>query len=207
MSRPRVYLAGPDVFLPNAIAFAEAKRKLCDAYRFTGASPFDNAVDLATLSKREAALRISAANETMIRGCDLVIANITPFRGPSADVGTAYEMGFASALGLPVFAYTNVAGSLVERTRQALGLSAGEAPSGHFHDAFGMAIEDFDGVDNLMLDGAVEANGVTIVVKAVRDDALRFTDLSAFEDCLKLAARVFETARDPNGNFNRPRRA
>jgi nucleoside 2-deoxyribosyltransferase len=196
MTRLRIYLAGPDVFLPDAIDFAETKRKLCDAYGFTGVSPFDNEIDLATLSKHAAALRISAANEAMIRGCDLVIANITPFRGPSADVGTAYEMGFARALGLPVFAYTTVGGNLVERTRQALGAEAAERLSGQFEDSFHMVIEDFDGVDNLMLYGAVEASGAPIVVKAVPDDDRRFTDLSAFEECLKLAAGQLNVPRD-----------
>ena len=188
ISRPRIYLAGPDVFLPNATAFAEAKRKLCHAYGLIGVAPIDNELDLATLSKHEAALRISAANEAMIRGCDLVIANLTPFRGPSADVGTAYEMGFARALGKPVFAYTNVAGHLVDRTRQALGVDAIKRPSGQFEDAFHMVIEDFDGVDNLMLVGAVEASGAPIIVEAAPDDDRRFTDLSAFEKCLKLAS-------------------
>jgi nucleoside 2-deoxyribosyltransferase len=196
MIRLRVYLAGPDVFLPNAAAFADTKRKLCDAYGFTGVSPFDNEIDLAALSKHAAALRISAANEAMIRGCNLVIANMTPFRGPSADVGTAYEMGFARALGLPVFAYTTVGDSLVERTRQALGAEAAERPSGQFEDSFHMAIEDFDGVDNLMLDGAVESSGAPIVVKAMSDDHRRFTDLSPFEECLKLAARQLKVTRD-----------
>ena len=106
----RVYLAGPDVFLPNALAFAAAKRELCAKHGFIGVSPFDNEIKPSLLPKHEAALRISVANEDMIRTCGLMIANMTPFRGPSADVGTAYEMGFARALGLPVFAYTNVAG-------------------------------------------------------------------------------------------------
>ena len=29
-----------------------------------------------------------------MQGCDAMIVNLTPFRGPSADVGSAYEMGF-----------------------------------------------------------------------------------------------------------------
>ena len=35
----RVYLAGPDVFLPEAGALAERKRKLCADYGFVGKSP------------------------------------------------------------------------------------------------------------------------------------------------------------------------
>ena len=59
-------------------------------------------------------MQISAGNEELIRSCRLLIANLTPFRGPSADVGTAYEIGFARALKLPVYAYSNVAGNLLE---------------------------------------------------------------------------------------------
>jgi nucleoside 2-deoxyribosyltransferase len=36
-----------------------------------------------------------------------MIVNLTPFRGPSADVGSAYEMGFMRALGRPIFAYSH----------------------------------------------------------------------------------------------------
>jgi nucleoside 2-deoxyribosyltransferase len=36
-----------------------------------------------------------------------MIVNLTPFLGPSADVGSAYEMGFMRTLGRPIFAYSN----------------------------------------------------------------------------------------------------
>jgi nucleoside 2-deoxyribosyltransferase len=184
----RVYLAGPDVFLPNAAAFAEDKRKLCAKHGFIGVSPIDNEIDISSLSKHESALRISAANENMIRACNLVIANLTPFRGPSADVGAVYEMGFARALGLPVFAYTNVAGSLLDRTRRWLGSQVKQRAPGQFRDSFDMVVEDFDCIDNLMLVGAVEAGGAKIVVNPVPDKE-GFTHLTGFEICLELAAR------------------
>jgi len=44
--------------------------------------------------------------ERTMRGCQAMIVNLTPFRGPSADVGSAYEMGFMRALGRPIFAYS-----------------------------------------------------------------------------------------------------
>jgi nucleoside 2-deoxyribosyltransferase len=182
----RIYLAGPDVFLPAAAALFAAKRKLCAESGFVGVAPVDSETDLAVLPKHAAAMQISADNEDLIRSCDLVIANLTPFRGPSADVGTAYEMGFARALGLPVYAYSNVAGSLLERTRAALGAQVGERPAGGLEDADRMLIEDFDCVDNLMLDGAVEASGTQIVINPTPAER-RFVDLAGFEACLKLA--------------------
>ena len=102
MTPPRIYLAGPDVFLPDAAAVFDAKRKLCIDYGFVGVAPVDSETDLSLLPKRAAAMQISADNEDLIRSCNLLIANLTPFRGPSADVGTAYEIGFARALGLQV---------------------------------------------------------------------------------------------------------
>jgi len=183
-----VYLAGPDVFLPDARVVADAKRALCERYGFVGVSPVDNSADISGLTKPEAARRISDANEASIRSCDLMVANITPFRGPSADVGTAYEMGFARALGKPVFAYTNIAGSLLERTRDLPDTGARAQPGGRLEDRFHMEIEDFDRADNLMLVGAVEASGVQVVVSPV-DEAQRFTSLAGFETCLQLASQ------------------
>jgi nucleoside 2-deoxyribosyltransferase len=194
----RVYLAGPDIFLPEAGALAERKRKLCADYGFAGLSPLDNEISLEGLSRHEAALRIGAANEDMIRSCQLVIANLTPFRGPSADVGTAYEMGFARALGLPVFGYTNVAGTLLDRTRQALGAGVTREPTGRYADAYHMAVEDFDCIDNLMLVIAVEGSGSHIVVSPTAEDS-RFTDLAGFEACLKLAAQQRDAAARREG--------
>jgi nucleoside 2-deoxyribosyltransferase len=189
MTAYRVYLAGPDVFHPDAEALAEAKRKLCAEYGFIGISPVDNELGLEGLPPREAALNIALANEAAIRTCDLVIANFTPFRGPSADVGTAYEAGFARALGLRVFAYTNVAGSLLDRTLET---SAGvtRRPSGAFEDRDGMVVENFGCFDNLMLFGALEGDAERVVtIEATAQD--RFTALGGFEICLQTAKQQF----------------
>lgn len=194
MTALRIYLAGPDVFLPNAAAVAEAKKTLCGAYGFEGVSPVDNEADTAGLPKHEAALKIFAANERAIRNCDSLLANLTPFRGPSADPGTAYEIGFARALGRPIFAYTNVADSLLERMRLQAGNRLVRRASGQYEDADHMAIEDFDCADNLMLVGAVEGSGSPIVMHATAPSG-RYTDLVGFEMCLKLAASHFKLGR------------
>ena len=188
MTAPRVYLAGPDVFLPDAPALAAAKRALCARHGFVGVSPVDSEIDLSALSRPAAASRISAANEAMIRSCDLLVANLTPFRGPSADVGTVYELGFARALGRPVFGYTNAAGSLLDRTRHHPGAVPSPLHPDRFEDALHMVVEDFDGADNLMIVGAIEASGGRIVVSPTRPE-LRFTDLAGFVTCLEQAAR------------------
>ena len=114
---PRVYLAGPDVFFRDAEAWAEHRKAICAEHGLVAVSPLDplaeEAADWAELPEWQ---RIAWRNEAHIRSCDAVIANLTPFRGPSADAGTVYEVGFARALGRVVFGYTNSAVPFTQRT-------------------------------------------------------------------------------------------
>ena len=104
----RVYLAGPEVFLVNAREIGARKRAICERHGLVGVFPADEedpAID-AAIPPNEG-LAISRAMERPCGRCNAMIVNLTPFRGPSADVGSAYEMGFMRALGRPIFAYTN----------------------------------------------------------------------------------------------------
>lgn len=186
---PRAYLAGPDVFLPDPISIADKKKVLCSRYGFEGVFPLDADIDLTGLSPREAGTRISQANEALIRSAHLLIAHITPFRGPSADVGTAFEMGFARAIGLPIYAYSNERDDFTSRTVQFLGTTR-RRPSGEIEDEDGMAIESFGLIDNLMIAGAVECSkGCVATTSSSRRE--RFTLLEAFENCLSTARQDF----------------
>jgi nucleoside 2-deoxyribosyltransferase len=188
--RPRVYLAGPEVFLRDAVEQGEKKKALCGKYGLEGVFPFDTKVSLDDYpSRRETGYRISEANEALIRGCVAMIANMTPFRGVSTDVGTAYEMGFGRALGLVVFAYTNIPVGFVERTARALGPSAKRDERGHLRDAQGMTVEEWDLTDNLMLEGGIRASGGELVLVSAPEDAL-FTYLDGFEKCARLASKA-----------------
>jgi nucleoside 2-deoxyribosyltransferase len=191
MLPPRVYLAGPDVFLTNAKEIGEQKKVLCRRYGFEGVFPLDIEVSAAGRSPREVGLYISAVNENLIKSCPIVIANITPFRGPSADVGTAYEIGFAHALGKKVFAYTNVAASFTDRTRNTLNFQVARSNDGKLRDANGMFIEEVDLADNLMIDGCIHANSELLVIEDAPADQL-FTFLGGFEKCLKAAQKMFQ---------------
>lgn len=54
----------------------------------------------------------------------------------------------------------------------------------------GHSLEDFDMIENLMLHGGVERRGGPVAVHAA-DPARLYTDLTAFEQCLKaLSERV-----------------
>jgi len=85
----RIYLAGPDVFLPDAIDIGRAKVALCARYGLIGLYPLENAVDRAA---DDASLQIFRGNEAMMIEADAIVANLTPFRGPGADAGTVYEL-------------------------------------------------------------------------------------------------------------------
>src|SRR3569833_149741 len=106
----RVYLAGPDVFLPDAADWLARKKAVCASVHLVGVSSLDPLADEpADWSDLPEWRRIALRNEAHIRSCAAVVANLTPFRGPSADVGTVYELGFARGLGLRVFGYATVA--------------------------------------------------------------------------------------------------
>ncbi len=40
----KIYLAGPDVFLPNAIEEGERLKALCEEYGYEGLFPMDNII-------------------------------------------------------------------------------------------------------------------------------------------------------------------
>ena len=177
----RIYLAGPEVFLDNAIEIGENKKKLCELYGFKGVFPLDNTIDLTSNIPQENGLEIAAANERLIASSHYVIANITPFRGTSCDVGTAYEMGLARGLGKPVFAYTNDSRLFLERNLSDL-CGSRRVAEHCYVDANGMTLENFGLVDNLMLDGSVSDN---IIINRLVEEDQPYRELLGFEQCLK----------------------
>lgn len=184
----RVYLAGPEVFLADAAAVGEAKKALCRARGIDGVFPLDGGLDLAGLSPEAAALAILRANESLIRGAAAVLANMTPFRGPHMDPGTAYELGYARALGLPVFGYSAVRTGMPVRVAAAHG-PLQPHPDGGWADRDGLLVEDFGWPENLMPAGAVVEGGHPVVLPPypVRDP---WRDLTPFAACLDVMCAV-----------------
>lgn len=185
----KAYLAGLDVFLPDPKEMGEKKKRLCDKYGFTGVFPIDAELNLAGLSPFEAGLLISEANEKLLKNCQFVIANITPFRGPSADVGTVFEIGFAKALGLPIFAYTNTEILFTERTVRHLGIDKDKSID-KLIDHDNMEIEQFSMTDNLMIDGGIITSKGEIISVTVPQEEM-YTSLLGFEKCLERAHKFF----------------
>lgn len=183
----RVYLAGPDVFLPDPQSRALLLKQICARHGVTGVSPLDapdhEPPEWAALPL---ALRIARRNEAHIASSQALIANLTPFRGPSADAGTVFELGFMRALGRPVFGWTNTRALFLERTLAAYPARADRA--GALRDADDMMLEDFGMHENLMIDGAIIAAGGRLIARDIAPEA-RWRDLSAFEECVEAAAR------------------
>ncbi|HEY8289219.1 MAG TPA: nucleoside 2-deoxyribosyltransferase, partial [Acetobacteraceae bacterium] len=132
---------------------------------------------------------IALRNEAHIRGSDALIANLTPFRGVSADAGTIYEIGFARGLGLPVFAYANEAQGFAERAGDFAATHGGLVTSagGVLRDAEAMLIERFGLFDSLMIEGGITDSGGSLFKPDQPAD--RWRDLATFEQCVSAAAR------------------
>jgi nucleoside 2-deoxyribosyltransferase len=190
MSNLSIYLAGPEVFLPDAAEVGQSKKRLCESYRFAGLYPLDNEIDAVPSGKRISNV-IFAANVELMRSADLIIANLSPFRGPSADPGTVFELGFMMGLGKLTYGYSNVAGTFLEKNRALGGSVTLDADRQAWVDSAGMSVENFGIEDNLMITECLATNGFPLVVRDVPSSE-RFRDLQAFEQCLQLVRRKVE---------------
>jgi nucleoside 2-deoxyribosyltransferase len=108
-----VYIAGPDVFYPDADHLAKEHKELCRRYGFEPMHP----IDQPTLE----ANHIYRTNIEFLKCADAVVANLNPFRGAEVDSGTAFEVGFAIALGKPVVGYTASKECLRDRVGRLFG--------------------------------------------------------------------------------------
>ena len=116
LSRPLIYLAGPDVFLPERAQRFEALKAACARHGLQGLEPSDGELpDDFAGSDDERAQRIYDDNVRRLRQADGVLAHLCDFRGLEPDSGTAFEVGYAAALGKPVAAYGVPPGSYAER--------------------------------------------------------------------------------------------
>jgi len=138
---PKIYLAGPSVFDPDWEAQANAMKAACAARGAVGLYPKDNQIGMPD-DPYAHGLRIFEVDRDMVLECDALVADFTPFRGPSADVGTVWELGFAQGLGKPVAAFSRDRRAYRERLMEI------------FPQEDGRLIEAFGMVDNLMLVGS-----------------------------------------------------
>ena len=151
-SPPSIYLAGPDVFRPDASARYERMERVCADLGLLGLRPSDGAPVDGARPGADLAQRIYEGNVALIRRCDAVVANLAPFRGHvEPDSGTVFEVGVAIALGKPVAAYVPQP-TLSYAQRVARHFPTRTDASGTlWDDAHGTWIEGFGEPLNLML--------------------------------------------------------
>lgn len=148
-----LYLAGPDVFFPDAAARYDRLRALCAAHGLHGVAPVDGDPLPPGLDPAARAEHIYQRNMRHLRDCDAVLANAMAFRNPvEPDSGTVFEIGAAVALGKPVALYdAELHKTLAQRVTAAFGRGDEPAPGMAFDAAYGFLIEDFGQPLNLML--------------------------------------------------------
>jgi len=187
-----VYLAGPEVFLPDAVMIGRRKQDLCRQRGLVGHYPLDNALD-GEVPGKPISLRIFEGNIALMGKADAIVANLTPFRGPSADAGTVFEIGTFFGMGKPCFGYSNVPGTYLERAAASHGRSLRD---GRVFDDEGLEIEDFGLADNLMIPHALEMLGAPLVTAPSMPRTFDGTwrDMAQFDRCLRLVAGHFRAA-------------
>ncbi len=170
MNSIKIYLAGPDVFMApdKVIPHFNYLKDLCANYGFEGLSPFDNSLDLDKYpTPHEKGMAVYKGNHSLVQQCDVVMANLVPFRGINVDDGTAWEIGAGAALGKRLYGYTTLFNeSLEQRTKNYPLFKAIMQVDAEFPD-----IEVFGYPTNLMLSCSIlESGGDTF---------------ASFEDCLE----------------------
>lgn len=174
----RAYLAGPDVFLPDAAAHAARKLTICARHGIEGLSPLNEDIaTLAAMPEAEAWRAIFAKDLAMMEAADIIIANLTPFRGASADAGTLIELGWFLGRSKPAFGYSNSAVPFAARSAAQVAAVPDPLP--------GLTVGGFGLPDNLMIAGAVSA---FVTPPDGRDRA--FDSLEIFEACVARAAQA-----------------
>jgi nucleoside 2-deoxyribosyltransferase len=186
----RVYLAGPDVFLHDAVEIGRRKAELCGRHGLIGLYPLDNAIDIAA---QDASRQIFSGNEAMMIEADAIIANLTPFRGPGADAGTVYELGYMAGRGKLCLGYSNDPSCYADRVRRFTEVDSRE---GRLIDDSGLTVEDFGLTDNLMMIHALDLHGCALVTPR-QAPADIWRDLTAFETCVRMVAEHFAATHAP----------
>ncbi|SFK89398.1 Nucleoside 2-deoxyribosyltransferase [Paenibacillus sp. 1_12] len=161
-----IYLAGFEVFYPNALEIGANLKAACAEHGFVGVYPKDNVISKEPgRSKQEIASEIFHANIKLIEEADIIAANLNCFRGAEPDSGTVFEVGYACALGKKLYGYVDADVPMWEKVALYWG-GVHPGDNGRYVDKEGLHIENLGMPINLMLG---------VPVKLV---------IGSFEDCL-----------------------
>lgn len=184
----KIYLAGPDVFYREVFDIARDKKQIINDISngsIVGLHPFDKEL-IEAPTPLDKGRMISQANRAMMDDADMMIANITPFRGANVDDGTAFEIGYMVAQGKPIYAYSNAGQNLykgnvqhwIEALKQGEIMDADD--HGYIRDHNGASIEQFGFPCNLMIGEIIEGRF------AMTDASEPPTNLSAFQQVVDM---------------------
>ena len=174
MPKLKLYLAGPDIFRPDAVIYAEKQREICQRYGFVPLQPMDNNVGHKDYSRRTAR-EIFRADLRQIDEADITVANCNYFRGGCIDDGTAVELGYTFAQGKIAYGYID---SLSPANQQIPTHYPCHSINGQLQDRDGyVLVDDFGTAVNLMVHELIEESGGRLVqgdfedaIKQLRED-------------------------------------
>lgn len=139
----KIYIAGPDVFFADIAERAQQQKQLCSRLGMQALHPVDQPELKAEVIYRN--------NLALLAQADAVVANLDPFRGAEVDTGTAFEVGYAVAKGLPVVGYVTAAETMRDRVARYWGPLTQDAERATWHDREGQLVENFALRVNLMI--------------------------------------------------------
>lgn len=163
----KIYLAGPGVFFPDATAWGKRLLAACTANGLEGLYPLDGNLPAELVEKEAQRCWIFTNNCNLIRQADAIFADMRAFRSNNEpDSGTAFEVGFACALGKPVWLWLPDC-----PTDSALIGRVPCTPVGNsWIDTEGWLVEDFNAPLNLMLWDAAAGKSFTLEPEAALAD-------------------------------------
>lgn len=170
--KPKVYMAGFEVFRTDALEVGARMKRLCEEYGFEGIFPTDKDIRPQP-DKLSTAKAIFEGNLRLIEKADLIIANLNPFRGQEPDPGTVFECGYGFGLGKKLYGFLDDGRTMAEKLSPGM-----DAETGLYED--GMSVEDFGLPVNLMI--AVPAK----IAEGSLEDALKMARKDILESEMKM---------------------
>jgi nucleoside 2-deoxyribosyltransferase len=142
---PSVYIAGPDLFFDEYEHFMEEITRICADIGLTPVFPAD--------APGKSSVEIFRGNIERIRSSEALVANLEPFRSyTEPDSGTAFEVGYAEALGKPIGLWIPANENIPHRARVERNIGVRAGKDGRPVCLWGgCLVEDFDSPVNLML--------------------------------------------------------
>lgn len=171
-SRPVVFLAGPERWLPQMerdAVYTEMKQ-MCKELGLIAITPADSVPGVEGGNSDDVmvkAFRQFDRNQQSIRNCDAVIACLNDYYGYEPDSDTAFECGMAFQLGKKLYGYMDDVSYMIKRVPN-------EEKDGVYRDPCGCTVENFNYPVNLMFSSSMPIYGGTFaqIIGKVATDLL-----------------------------------